>query len=269
MKSSMIDYMHDLQRYRIKDDRRTLKQARKDLAIQQWHYYRQRRLENPFMPSPVDILEWDEVKSIAKLPSEVDVPIERFENLFDKYLPKFLEDWRKLQTTTLSASCSRHIPGPQVSHNISRIELAVCVFTCEGQVHELEPDFDPDAYSPMWYPEFLHHSCNSICIKFQGNGKQNAILDRNIKVAVKQRFEYCRRKAWSPELLRFDEKASRVVRSILKGCSLDHTTTSTAMLDELDPRLVCLKCSFGAKPDGERQFSVWSWRSAVGHIVAT
>lgn len=265
MKSSMIDYMHDLQQYRIKDDRRTLKQARKDLAAQQWYYYRQKHLENPFMPSPVDILEWDEVKSIAKLPSDVNVPIERFETLFDQCLPKFLEEWRNLQMSTLSASCSRHISEPQVSP----IELAVCVFTCEGQVHELEPDFDPDAYSPMWHPEFLHHSCNSICIKFQGHGKQNAILDRNINVTVKQRFEYCRRKAWSPELLRFDEKASRVVRSILKGCSLDHATTSTVMLDKLDPRLVCLRCSFGAKPDGERKFSVWSWRGAVGYIIET
>ncbi|KAF9461968.1 hypothetical protein BDZ94DRAFT_1220801 [Collybia nuda] len=267
MQGSMIDYMHELQQYRIKDDRHKVKQARKDLAIQQWYSYRQKHLEKPFVPSPVDILEWDEVKRIVKLPSDVKVPIEKFEALFDESLIDFIHDWKKHELRKLSACCPRDIPRPPFPCHLSRLQLAVCVFTCQGGVHELEYEFIPDIYYPMWYPEFLHHPCNSICMKHQFEGKHNEALDRNANLSVKHYIRHCRRKAWSSEQLSFDEKASRVVRGILGGCGLDPETTSAVALDKLDPRLVCLKCSFGAKPDGERRFSVWSWRNAVQHCM--
>lgn len=263
MQDSMIDYMHRLQQYRIKDDRRNLKQARKDLALRQWHKFRQQHIESPFMPSPVDILEWDEVKSIVKSPNDAKVTIEMFAILFDDKLADFIRDWAKDQLARLSVLCSDYIPRPWLLCHLQRIQMAVSVFTCLGDMHELEPDYVPDAYYPMWYPEFLHHSCNSICWKHLAEGKKNETLNKNDSLEVKRCVKGCRRKAWSPELLSFDEKASRVVRGILKACGLDPGTTTTAMLDGLDPRLVCLKCSFGVTPDGERRFSVWSWRNAV------
>ena len=61
----------------------------------------------------------------------------------------------------------------------------------------------------------------------------------------------------------FASRASRTVRNILAVCNLDHEKTTAQDLDKLDPRMVCLKCSFGARPDGERRIPVWSWRNAV------
>ncbi|KAF5313297.1 hypothetical protein D9619_002336 [Psilocybe cf. subviscida] len=73
-------------------------------------------------------------------------------------------------------------------------------------------------------------------------------------------------KGWSHDDLVFDELASRTTLDILEACGMS-TMTTVAELDERDPRVVCLRCSFGASCDGERSMRVMGWREAVNHSV--
>lgn len=73
------------------------------------------------------------------------------------------------------------------------------------------------------------------------------------------------RDSWDSDKLRFDEKASRVVKQLLQAVGLELSTTTKEM-DRLDHRFVCLKCTFGSRCDGSRVVRIWSWRDAVSNF---
>jgi len=58
------------------------------------------------------------------------------------------------------------------------------------------------------------------------------------------------------------------VRTIILACGWNPETMTVGRMDELDPRLVCLKCSHGYKCDGERRVRVFSWRKMVRSELA-
>lgn len=72
---------------------------------------------------------------------------------------------------------------------------------------------------------------------------------------------------WSTDDLELDKKASQTVRNIIDACDLDWREVTVSELDNLDPRLVCLKCSYGNRCDGERPMMVRSWRESVKHCA--
>lgn len=115
-------------------------------------------------------------------------------------------------------------------------------------------------YSCMWFPEYMHHGCNTITAR--PSVEEELELD---ECMVVQRLpnNMFKRVPWRGSHLKFDCKASVAVNHVLLACGLDWEKTTTKELDELDPRVVCLKCNFGQRCDGERRCSVMSWRYAV------
>jgi hypothetical protein len=108
----------------------------------------------------------------------------------------------------------------------------------------------------LYYPQYLHHRCNSITFK-----QFNKADDDELALSLGSGYhgELIRQK-WTCEKLEF---ASGVVRKIIETCGWNWKTMTAKELDKLDPRLVCLKCTWGHRCDGERRVTVRNWRSAV------
>lgn len=252
--------------HRAEEERLQLIIERKASAQNAWSEWRQEHITTDLMPSPVDVLIWEPVKSTVESPSEVIIDESTFTRLFEQRFIGFLNNWRIKQLRNVAALCDygempKMWPNPPVM-----LQLAVCVFSCSTTIHMQAPDYDPYRCCLMWYPEFLHHPCNSICRLYDDDDEEEErehSLDANSDLRVSRMFDWCRRRTWTSDKLVFAQRASRTVRNILAACNLDHEKTTVQDLDKLDHRLVCLKCSFGAKPDGERRFTIWSWRNAV------
>lgn len=125
----------------------------------------------------------------------------------------------------------------------------------------------------MWYPEFLHHGCNWIekAEIPKGPVKDFAvaarITDPLLRLSSYKFREGFKRKPWTSTGLAFDRKASRVAKKFVTACGLDPKEASVEDMDQLDARVVCLKCSFKHKPDGERSMEIRTWRQAAGFIL--
>ena len=261
----MIDYMGAVKVHRAKEERLQLISERQTNAQNAWSEWRQKHITTDLMPSPVDILIWEPVESLVESPSETSIDKSAFTGLFEQRFPGFLNHWRIKQLHYVAALCDYgEMPRMRVNPSVT-LQLAICVFSCSTAIHMQAPDYDPKTYCLMWYPEFLHHSCNSICWLYDNDDddERGHSLDDNPNLKVSHMFDGCRRRTWTNDKLVFASRASRTVRNILAACNLDHEKTTAQDLDKLDPRMVCLKCSFGARPDGERRFPIWSWRNAV------
>jgi hypothetical protein len=265
----MIDYMGAVKAHRADRKRLQVISGRIALALRAWSAWRRDNFTTEFMPSPVDVLEWDRVKNLVNLPSTENIHYLRFLNQFQEEALRFITKWRRSALLSVRSLCPYRMLSrmPLAPGFLEPLRLAICVFTCEGTIHMQEPGYEPDRYPGMWYPEFLHHPCNSICWIVPYREGEARILDENSDLRLGNSFSGCRRNAWSTKRLVFDDKASRTVQKILAACKLDPDSTTVETLDKLDPRLVCLKCSFGKKPDGERRFPVRSWRSAVCYPI--
>ncbi|KAF6753210.1 hypothetical protein DFP72DRAFT_902203 [Ephemerocybe angulata] len=128
-----------------------------------------------------------------------------------------------------------------------------------------------EEHEPMWFPEFLHHGCCKLrhrTVDEMQNPLYNeyAIVNR-LRIDRLSRLTL-RRDKWSgAERLVFDDKASDVVKKILKASGLS-VKTKVGELDKIDPKLVCLKCTYGGKCDGERRVTVRTWRNSVKHALS-
>ncbi|KAG2107051.1 uncharacterized protein F5147DRAFT_220562 [Suillus discolor] len=139
--------------------------------------------------------------------------------------------------------------------------LAVAVFTCTGWLCDDIPEPN-DSPRYMYFPEYLHHRCNRIRRRAWNE------LDPPNTFAMGQGYPgNTVQREWSMDDLELDKKASQTVRNIIDACDLDWTEVTVSELDNLDPRLVCLKCSYGNHCDGERPMMVRSWRESVKHCT--
>ncbi|KAF9546377.1 hypothetical protein CPC08DRAFT_729929 [Agrocybe pediades] len=128
----------------------------------------------------------------------------------------------------------------------------------------------------LWYPEFLHHPCQSITRTeyYEQQTKKHATFYRgkeyssSIRSTAWEGFELKHRsRKTNPRALKFDEKASRVVKALLLAAMMDEEETTVRDMDQFDGRFVCLKCSFGHGCDGQRRMRVFTWRDAVQHAL--
>lgn len=265
IKDKLRDYMEIVKAHRIRTDRETLIWARRGRARLAWFTYRNKECDlQDLLPNQIDIWLWKPVNDLIEQPSEVDVTESSFEQAF-RGLPAFIRRWQeeKMDQLLRVAHGEFGIWRPRVDD----LERATCVFSCaQDFYHMCYKDAGPDAdckESCMWFPEFVHHPCNALA-RYGYDDGEGAMPNLGSCKMVEAHHEGkgFRRRQWSTRWLYFNDKASRTVRSILNACGMP-LSTRVQQLDQTDPRLVCLKCSFGAKCDGERYFSVMTWRTAV------
>ena len=288
----MIEYMEEVKLLVAKDARIRLLRTRRAVvhaAYVKWRMEPSHLDEYPshlLMPGPADIMEWPPIKTlvdkdgIGKLETkEVEAQFEIFD--LDDFTTHWREDhlrdlWSKItsadvwDTITSIRYTLRHI-----SCRLPKFELAVIVFRCGGSHWGLQNKWaakegiplDANGCQPMedrepcmWYPEFIFHPCNSIThIRYA----ETAAGMEHKTLSVSKEYGGYRRCKWTSEELQIDERASRTVKNILESCGLNWEETTVEDMDRRDDRFVCLKCTFGAKCDGQRRVRVWSWRDAV------
>ncbi|KAF9260775.1 hypothetical protein L218DRAFT_962097 [Marasmius fiardii PR-910] len=271
IKADMITYMETVKAYRLREEHQNLVWERRHHATAEWHMYRTEHcLVGNFVPNPIDIWFWAPVKAVIEKPSDVVVNAESFNQPMTGFL-SFLKQWQEEKQHELVRLLPFFMVGDFWYPRPHHLKLAICVLSCTCSFHyQFGDDWPEEHYPCMWFPEFLHHPCNTLERRsyWSDDDTKQGLIDKEVCGAPCLRadleFKGFRRRKWSTKYLAFDQKASRTVQNILTVCGLSPNTT-TEQLDAADPRLVCLKCTYGAKCDGERRFPILTWRTAVQH----
>lgn len=259
----MILYMEGMKVIRLKLERLKLFGMRRAVATEIiLDYIKTRRGTVEIMPGPPDFWAWTDVRRILELPEDIPVTRETFAPILPK-LPSLLDSWRRMHMQELSFKNNMETDfySWRGAHNEQQMKLATCVFGC---LAETGFHGDNGQQTCMWYPEYLHHKCN--WIGWPEWKPDLDYIDRRDDPLVQLDIHYGhggKRQACSFDELVFNDKASKTAKKIVQACGLDPAKASVEDMDNLDARLACLKCSYGYKCDGERNFQVRTWRNAV------
>ncbi|KAJ7103187.1 hypothetical protein B0H15DRAFT_811322 [Mycena belliarum] len=305
MEPRLVEYMQQVKAHRVAAERLRVVRQREKIAVSSWVQFRLAYSAERLLPSGTDILSWGTVKAIIDLPSSVQTvlhdpePVETgviagtldevesdkgrtetasvsttispasFTSVFSS-MSGLIMRWeaKKLHELCRFNTLSAEIPFScsPTSRDLGALRLAACVFTCEDEskIHPWIEHYQNGVYPAMYYPEFLHHPCTTVARRERGDDKDAPF---NPLFEASKDFHYHRRKEWSTHSLFFDEKASRAVKRLLEACGLDYRIVTVEEMDSADPLFICLKCSYGAKCDGQRPRKVFSWRNAVQHCM--
>lgn len=254
------------------------------------------------MPNAADIFHFNSLKKILDLPVERESEVQPdigwyFENHFEADIKRWRLDCaaalmdRALSSRALESAMwqSRYACWHKWDENIKFLDRAVVVFRCKNKVIHwqyeearlradviyppgtvvsaaIEDAVAKEAHAPvMWYPQIFHHACTSMAMVNYHERMSNTCWT----LCTAKHYEATKQVPWEAKTLEFDEKASRATRNILDACGMFWEKATSKELDERDPRLVCLKCTWGARCDGERTVRVWAWRDAVRYIFLT
>lgn len=298
----MVEYMEGIRELRLANDRRMFVDGRREAIAKLWSIWLAKEPQlkryppGYFLPTVIDILEHPRTHVLINEPGERMFSKEEIIAFLDGFHGA-IEEWRKEKSELLfgfvSDACRRSIgledESSVLASGLGWLELAMVVFSCIGfdrTVHltaqvcddptlPWNPDStDPIAlrspesgyklqeYNCMWFPECLHHACCKARAPTWDDRQFRHEMYLGINRLKVNETTWLRRAAWSAETLRFNAKASVVMKHVLQACGLP-LTTRTKDLDELSPRLVCLKCTHGHRCDGERQVVVRTWRDTV------
>jgi hypothetical protein len=248
---------------------RMVQNARRGAACEVLRTYKKEHpLTDPgeLQPTPADFcLSLPAVRALVDRPVEDKVLRADFTALVPQ-LPMMLDSWRRQQICALA----EHAFDERLEYASAseRLQLATTVFHCaEVMTVHLPPDArdvdieEQSEHSLFWWPHVLHHGCCrtkivDMCALEEANGDPAHKLGAG--------FLTCTLRApleWKS--LRFSDIASAIAERVVRACGRDPATATAAEMDKLDARLVCLKCSYGAQPDGERVMCVRGWRSSV------
>jgi hypothetical protein len=269
IKSEMVDFMEGMKAFRLGRERvATLQRRRQHASIVLRDFKQTHRalVDTPekLVPGAADFWTWPAISALINSPPESSITLEQFQNVRET-IPAFFASWHRARTREIMDKLYlMDLPyAREYSEQCQQMRLAVSVFICQkGLCHnDLEESWKPHQY--RYYPEYMHHRCNRIR---RVNWSDPEADDPPLSLGDGYQANVVRQQ-WTCEHLEYDEKASRVVRKILQDCGWDWKTMTVEELDRLDPRLVCLKCTYGHRCDGERRVSVRNWRSAVRDTI--
>jgi hypothetical protein len=261
----MIEFMGQMREFRIQQERKQQIRERQSLVATIYSdWQREKGYHKYLMPTAADLFGMRQVRNVVELPSHLTVTVEDFQSVREE-LYTMADTWKRCAAHDLRSDLLWRLeiypPYWQDRLSVQCEKLAVAVFTCTGWLCEIIPE--PN-YSPryMYFPEYLHHRCNRIRRRTwdEPDPANTFAMGQGYPGSTVQR-------EWSTDDLEFDKEASRTVKNILDACDLDWREATVSELDDLDPRLVCLKCSYGNRCDGERPMIVRSWRESVSHSV--
>ncbi|TEB32583.1 hypothetical protein FA13DRAFT_1731785 [Coprinellus micaceus] len=287
VKGIMVEYMERIRAIRLENDRNMFLEGRREAVALSWADWiseepqLKRYPPGYFLPTVVDVVEHPRTQAFITEPGERIFPKEEFVAFLDNFHDA-IEEWRREKGKALFGLvgdvCKRDAGLKDEESGLEWMELAMVVFSCTEYRYakHLTAQVCDDQTLPwerssptnftsftttdrpidwhedtcMFFPEYLHHVC---CKASQRNHDEHT-------------FCSSLRKMWDMETLRFNVKASAVVRRLLEACGLG-LRTKARELDKVDPRLVCLKCTHGHGVDGERTVQVRTWRSSVKHAM--
>ncbi|KAG1886289.1 hypothetical protein F4604DRAFT_1725611 [Suillus subluteus] len=261
----MVEFMSQMREFRIQQERKQQIRERQSLIATIYSdWQREKGYHKYLMPTAADLFGMRQVRDIVELPAHLTITVEDFQPVREE-LYELVDTWKRCAIHDLRPDLlwqlEIHPPYWQDRLSIRCEKLAVAVFTCRVWLCEDIPEPN-DSPRYMYFPEYLHHRCNRIRRRSwdelhppntfsMGQGYPGSTVQRE----------------WSMDDLEFDKKASQTVKNILHACDLNWRVATVSELDDLDPRLVCLKCSYGNRCDGERPMIARSWRESVKHCA--
>lgn len=234
---------------------------RKLILAQAWYEWLRYNPWTYFVPRMADVAELPEIVTLVHAPTGVEIS----RDMLDAALlgvDESVRQWRERGLRELSLSVQSFLPvGLNTQSYDDRLKLATCIFFCIaptsiGLSVACKPTGDL-----MWHPEFLDHCCNHRnlgaprpCLITNDAGIGD-YCDDNWSVLSCKLSD-----TWGIGHLKFHHVASRVARGILLASGIDPDRACVALVDELDPRLVCMTCVSQARPGVA---VVFPWRRAV------
>ncbi|KAG1800415.1 uncharacterized protein HD556DRAFT_1265557 [Suillus plorans] len=261
----MVEFMGQMREFRILQERKQqIRERQSLLATIYSDWQREKGYHKYLMPTAADLFGMRQVRDIVELPAHLTVTAEDFQPVCEE-LFKLVDTWKRCNAHDLRSDLlwrlEIHPPYWLDRLSVQCERLAVAVFTCTGWLCDNIPEPN-DSPRYMYFPEYLHHRCNRIRRRAWNE------LDPANTFAMGQGYPgNTVQQEWSTDDLELDKKASQTVRNIIDACDLDWREVTVSELDNLDPRLVCLKCSYGNRCDGERPMMVRSWRESVKHCA--
>ncbi|KDQ62846.1 hypothetical protein JAAARDRAFT_202398 [Jaapia argillacea MUCL 33604] len=275
IEKEMVVFMKKMKAYRLElEEKESLKKRRSTVSKIYDEYKKARpHLHSEIVPSAADLCSIPEIKAFIDNQS---LDIAGFEDRFVGDLDHLIRRWRSTVIVGLVTKLRDERFGNRevlFQESEAKLSLAISVFVCsEGDYIHYSRLRDWDGpwperkkrYEAIWYPQILHHRCTTLETIPWYEREEEPDLSTKLGDGFASAFK---RKPWSSEKLIFDEKASRVVWKILMACGLNPYQTTAVQLDDLDPRIVCLKCTHGHTCDGERRVQVRTWRKTVAHCM--
>lgn len=256
----MVVRIHRLRRAQVISTRK-----RREMIGEVWTERMMSRTLDDFVPSQIDLWELPELRHILFAPASVDVTVADVRSAIFRIEP-CLSNWRAHHLNRLFVRFQGFLPPGSSS---SDLRLAICVVSCSdpGSLHGKIDVLRPLQTSPtMWYPEYLHHMCNThVMLQSPPLREDEDLVADALHARRVNGIPGCYRAMWSSDSLIFNVRASLAVRHLLGSLGLDFNTTLTIELDFLAPRVYCMTC----RSDGnsEDEVEVYSWRQAVSLLI--
>jgi hypothetical protein len=285
----LIEYMQEMKSKRLAREWTHIVRLRKMIAIGILRNYKKSQL--PFtsvMPEPNDFLQFPAIKAVIDQPADVDVDESSFTDIIP-LLPDMVDEWRVDIDTQLVECVKKYKKGGERTRKndhdavAEKMKLATTVFNChlcdmddssedednrsfddENEDNWSSDDEDEDNrsvlgrnfFKALFYPNVLGHRCLT-----KLEDPELTLESRRDPAVVLGSSHY--RQKWTCEWLGLDERAGRIVASLIKAAGLDPATTTAADMDELDARFACLLCPKLADFVGQAVVWAFGWRFAV------
>ena len=275
----LIEYMEKMKSKRLAREWTQIVLLRETIAVDILRNYKKSQL--PFtsvMPEPYDFFQFPAIKVVIDQPADVDVDESSFTDIIP-LLPDMVDEWRVDINTKLAECVKKYKKGGERTQSMDsnedderkndhddvvaeRMKLATTVFNCHlcdmDDLSDDESESDPRVLEPnffkaLFYPNVLGHRCLT---KPEDPG---FTFDSRRDLTGPFHF----RQKWTCEWLGLDERAGRIVASLIEASGLDPATTTAADMDELDARFACLLCAKMADLIGHAVVWAFGWRFAV------
>ena len=249
MRSELDEYFEGLKAIRLQDEYLQMVRKRMGILVDVVWKYTLTRPGLEIIPTFADVCIMEPFHAlILDSPPETEITKESIDNLMVQ-LPELSAEWNRsnvamlLQLVPASASLSDPDPADQV---VSPLDLATTFFRCSW------------CTDPITYPRVLKHSC---LMSFHSSVGED--LDDHVLAACHSIGRGTLPWNYGREQVTYDEEAAEAAKAIVVACGQDLETISASAMDQLDPRVECLRC---VHPQRGRM--VMRWRTAVRMFVA-
>lgn len=297
----MIAYMEEMRANRVARERAALIVSRKQFALEALQAYKNKHHMPQTQPLPElgDFCAMDIVIQVLELPDEVDVATGHFNGVME-VMPELILEWQK-KVDVMLAERLAHKSTPSWHHDLNpplqdappsdedlaRLKLATTVFYCgdcvldhggNGYLFGFGDEYIPKLKAPLFYPTVIGHRCTTRHstwwferfsegdIEVLSGERVGLISGERIMRILETKEE---RNNWRGTGLHLNDRASAVIRNILRAAGKDAEVTTTDEMDSENPHFQCLACLGSARIiDQTPRPTIFGWRDAVGPSLA-
>ncbi|KAJ7475853.1 hypothetical protein FB451DRAFT_259590 [Mycena latifolia] len=227
IEAPLVELLTDLKKTRLRQERQKIIKARRLLAAQMYNEFRAALGPDALLPPKVDVIRSVPFRAVIE-----DTPVHPEEEVTQEsfaaailQLPQFSEDWKRSKDEELLQIMKKALPDSAEAD----LQLATTFFSCSAGAHS-----SPE---PIGYPRILITSAPILLSSYDPPWDPTGDQDQPLKFCFGQ-------EVWNGNnVIRFHERAFRIMRSVLIACGLDPDVTTTAEMNEIDPAIECLNCS--------------------------